>query len=108
MNKYKVTRKFAYAGVAEVTAPNLEAAEELAKDIDGSEFIEQEDSEDSYIYSVTPEPWDEVRRLMDVHCLLCLAIFPKNSTGLLGPYSCPNCGNANQKQIVHLQEKDNE
>jgi len=65
MNKYKVTRKFAYAGVAEVTAPNLEAAEELAKDIDGSEFIEQEDSEDSYIYSVTQEENDNEQRPSD-------------------------------------------
>ena len=48
---------------------------------------------------------DEVRILMNVHCLLCLAIFPENSTASTVD-TCPNCGNADKKQIKHLQEND--
>ena len=48
---------------------------------------------------------DEVRILMNVHCLLCLAIFPENSTASTVD-TCPNCGNADKKQIIHLQEPD--
>ena len=53
------------------------------------------------------EPDDEVRILMNVHCLLCLAIFPENSTASTVD-TCPNCGNVDKKQIVHLQEQDDE
>ena len=49
---------------------------------------------------------DEVRILMNVHCLLCLATFPENSTASTVD-TCPNCGNADKKQIIHLQENDN-
>ena len=100
MKRYKVTREFSYAGVAEVIAPNLEAAEELAKDIDGSEFIEQEDSGDSYIYSITQE--DET-----VHCLVCDSTYPEN---VMPPIvkACPNCGNTDKNQTVFLsKEKGN-
>ena len=48
---------------------------------------------------------DGVRILMNVHCLLCLAIFPENSTASTVD-TCPNCGNADKKQIKHLQEND--
>ena len=53
------------------------------------------------------EQGDEVRILMNVHCLLCLATFPENSTASTVD-TCPNCGNADKKQIIHLQEQDNE
>ena len=52
------------------------------------------------------EQGDEVRILMNVHCLLCLATFPENSTASTVD-TCPNCGNADKKQIIHLQENDN-
>ena len=52
------------------------------------------------------EQANEVRILMNVHCLLCLAIFPENSTASTVD-TCPNCGNADKKQIKHLQENDN-
>ena len=67
MNKYKVTKNFSYVGVATITAPNLEAAGELAKKLDNFKFRDCYDwynSEQSYIYSVTQEPDDAPKKVI--------------------------------------------
>ena len=56
MPKYKVTCICSYPASAVITAPNLESAERMAEDIDGAEFVQDDDALcDTWVYSITQQ-----------------------------------------------------
>ena len=60
MPKYKVTRMYNYPASAVITAPNLESAERMAEDIDGSEFVQDDDALcDTWVMTITEQENDD-------------------------------------------------
>ena len=60
MPKYKVTRIYSYPASTVVTAPNLESAERMAEDIDGSEFgLPYGALCDTWVHSITQQENDD-------------------------------------------------